>query len=86
MRKLMPGVTITFQSYYMSVVSTPHAAAAEGTWCRMGTLRERALGGAHVDYNNVQRYYTITLLSSALPVFTMSAPGTPDPAATPWAT
>ena len=49
----------------------------------MGTLRERALGGAHVNHNNVQRYYIITLLLSALPVSTMSAPGTPDPAAAP---
>jgi hypothetical protein len=36
-----------------------------------------------VNHNNVQRYYTITLLLSALPVSTMSAPGTPDPAAAP---
>ena len=59
------------------------AAGAEGARCRTGALRERALGGAHVNHNNVQRYYTITLLLSALPVSTMSAPGTPDPAATP---
>jgi hypothetical protein len=58
-------------------------AAAEGARCRTGTLRERALGGAHVDYNNVQRYYTITLLLSTLPISTMSAQGTPDPAAAP---
>eukprot|EP01043_Picozoa_sp_COSAG02_P046276 COSAG02_NODE_4316_length_5512_cov_72.504188_5_plen_183_part_00 len=58
------------------------AAAAQGTRCRTSTLRERALGGAHVGHNNVQRYYIITLLLSALPVSTMSAPGTPDPAAT----
>jgi hypothetical protein len=36
-----------------------------------------------VNYNNVQRYYIITLLLSALPVSTMSAPGTPDSAAAP---
>ena len=36
-----------------------------------------------MNHNNVQRYYTITLLLSALPVSTMSAPGTPDPAAAP---
>eukprot|EP01043_Picozoa_sp_COSAG02_P104247 COSAG02_NODE_40241_length_407_cov_1.775974_1_plen_49_part_10 len=36
-----------------------------------------------MNYNNVQRYYTITLLLSALPVSTMSAPGTPDSEAAP---
>ena len=36
-----------------------------------------------MNHNNVQRYYTITLLLSALPVSTMSAPGTPDSEAAP---